>query len=480
MPGQPIRRRAAAPALLATVLLGVGAASGPAAAADRTVAVRGEIKAIALAGQVLYVARQPPGRGLAVERLVPGRPPQTVLRVRHRQDDVTLAASAEAVAIGLHDAQPDTDTEGVEALFTPSRVLVGAPGGALREVTACRRGTLAPSVAVDGTRVLWVDGGCAEPTSRPRGLGPVAVATGSVDPAVAVARAPLDRGALAFGLAASGAGTFVGVVRPSFFSGGDGEVRRVEGDRLGSAILEEQGSSLRVAGALDGGRAVVVRDDMSEDGSGASCQVETLVLSPDVPGRGVLPVGGCVDGDQAPVEVAAAADRVAAIATERRRPGFHGDDAVVSLRGDGTDRRVLARGGQRAPIGIAAAAGLVARWQPRCAGGQEVVVSDVGPATAPTRVVRLCRAEILSRTARRSGRHITVRVRCRQGCVGVVTDVTRCGPGPRRLRRFAFGPGTHRLRVRPRSASLRRGRVLLQLRVENGRSQPRVVTFPRR
>ncbi len=117
------------------------------------------------------------------------------------------------------------------------------------------------------------------------------------------------------------------------------------------------------------------------------------------------------------------------------------------------------RGGFRQPEGVAAEGARVAWSQPRCSGGQEIVVQS---SPEPTSVLAACRAEVLTRSAQVRGNRIVVRVRCPIGCSGLVLGV------PFDPRSFAFGPGTHRLGLRVLDRRRRTTKALLELSVDNG------------
>ena len=118
-------------------------AGGQASAARVLTPVRGEVRALAFSGDAVIVARQAPGDALVVERLVAGEGRAQKDQRGHTGDEdaVSLAASADALAVGLN---PESDE------VAPSRVMVGAPLGPLREVATCDAGLIVRRTAIPG------------------------------------------------------------------------------------------------------------------------------------------------------------------------------------------------------------------------------------------------------------------------------------------------------------------------------------------
>lgn len=236
---------------LPCVIAALGAQEASAAVVSTSGPISGEIRAVALSGDALVVARQPEGRALRIELRRPGRPTALLLLTDADDPDaeVVLAASAQAVAVGLVEDDDIAD---------PSAVWVGPPSGPLREVASCTRGFSAPAVAVDGSRVAWADGGCTGPTGRPFEVGPASIALADVDPAVAIRRTPIPRDSLPVGFTLRGDGGLAGILRPTFF-GATGDVRPFGPNGLGEASEGEPGGALLPVGTLPDGTTALAR-----------------------------------------------------------------------------------------------------------------------------------------------------------------------------------------------------------------------------
>jgi hypothetical protein len=450
--------RAALPLVVALlVLLGGDQAS----AARTTAPVRGVVRALALSGDAIIVARQPTGKGLVIERLAPGAPAQVLLSTSldDENDQVGLAASADAVAVALNATTRDTD-------FGSSRVLIGPAAGPLREVAVCPAGLVTSPVAVTGSRIAWRDGGCGEPSNDPRSVTPSAIAIGSAAPNAPVRKIPVPGqslpGSLALGPNDTG---LLGTLLPSFFKL-DSEIRPFSPAGVGAPILSEPGLGLTVVGILGDGTRVILLSG-PEDAKG--CGNQLFTLAPGSTERKAVDLGGCVAAASAPGPVdgsgpvANAAGIVGLVAVSSGN-GEVESASIVSVR-DG-QRRVLARGTYRYPLGVAADGARVGWWQQRCTSGAEVVVQDASEAGVAK--VASCSAEILTHSARvRSGR-IAVRVRCPVGCRGFAFAGHPLSPAA-----FSFR-GTRTLRLRFGLGKRRTARTAVTLIVENGppRSAP--------
>jgi hypothetical protein len=463
--------RFAARAVIA--LLGLLFFAGQAVAAQDTYPAMGEVRALAFAGDAVLVAHQPL-TGLVVDSLAPGAPPQNVLRTRMRGDDdqVALAASGQAVAIALN-AEPG---DGV----APGRVLIGPLLGPLREVGVCEAGLNASPVAVFGSRIAWREGGCGVPVTGPRGTTPSTIVVAGADPGTPVRQLPVDDRGLPVRLVLTGGDSgLLGLLQPSFFLI-DSEVRAFSPAGFGAVVAAEQGAIVFPAGILGDGSSVVVAQKVEEEQS--SCDsAQVFTIAPGSSERRAVALGGCALGESTSGPITAtgpvvSAGRIVALVADAaaRARGSQEQISVVSVDSAGGDRRVLARGRMRHPLGIAADGDRVAWWQPGCQGGSEVVVQD--GLDAPTTKVAACTVTILTRSARVRGGKVAVRLRCPVGCTG------RIYAGRRALRRLSFSldPGTHVVRV---PATLRRGhrsaRLRLELSVENGPARAATITIRR-
>lgn len=452
--------------LFSVALTGV-IGSADASAARTTIPVRGNVNAIALAGDTLIVARQPQNRGFRLERITPGASTQTLLRLPPSSDEpeVALAASAQALAFSTQ-----TDADG----FSASHVYVGTPAGPLRDVGACVAGTVLPPVAVSGARVAWREGGCGEPAGRPRRVGPVAILIADPSPASPRRRVAVGPDALPASIVLNGETGFTGLLRPSFFSV-NSDVRRLGADALGDTVAAEEGRVVAPVGVLSSGDGVFLLGALDEDGggSGAGCETELFELSPGDQRR-TLSLGGCpLDDGFASATTRVAGDRVYSLVAKPRKAKSSAPSPVafVSARGDGGGARVLVRGTYRPPRGIAVAeSGRVAWWQRRCAGGMEIVTDNAAPAT--TASTPSCRLKVLNRRARVRGGRIKLRLRCPSGCSGEVISETRL---PRLLGSFSFGRGTHSLRLRLRPSERRLSRLRLGFDVLEGPARSTVI-----
>ena len=442
-------------ALLVTVALPAFLGAQAASAARTITPVRGDVRALAFGGDALVVARQPARRGLVVERIVPGASASTILRTRLSDDDdqVSLAASAEALAFAF------SPSEGADAA---AGVMAGPAAGPLREVATCAAGLLVSPVAVNGSRIAWREGGCGEPAQRPRGVAPSVVAVGGADPAAPLRRSPLPGPGLLSALALGpGDAGLAGLLLPSFFAL-DSEVRPFGPPGIAAPIVAEQGRAVSPVGILaDGTRAFVLAGVEDETG----CDTEVFTIAPGSAVRRPISTGGCIATGEypgLPDAVRTTADRIVLLVTAPPTP----TDAraprafVVSTRADGSDRRVLARGGYRMPLGVAADGDRSAWWQEACTDGSELVVHD--GQDAGTLTVAPCRVEVRTRRARVRDGRIAVRLRCPTGCSGTAY-------GPRiASRTFSFGRGTHTLRLPVRLGRHPSRRVRFDLAVRNG------------
>ena len=452
--------RAAPPLTVASLALLVALCAGPASASQTVTKVDGEIRALAFSGDALVVARVPPGRGLVLERVVPGSPTQAILTTAFddEDDEVALAASPQAVALGL---KPDV-TDGLG----PGSVMVGPPGGPLREVATCTTGVIASPVAVAGARVAWREGGCGEPQSTPSTVTPSAIAVGGVAAGTPVRKTPVNGLPVALLLAAGDTG-IAGVWHPSFF-GIDSELLPFSPAGLGAAITTERTRALLPVGILADGTRVGVLGSVDGDDQ---CETrEVFTIAPGATARRPVPLGGCPVAERAPGPQTsggplAAGDRILALVGT-------GEDAVtlVSMRGDGGDRRKLVSGTYRRPSGFAADGDRVAWWHPHCTGGGEIVVQQ-----GPEPRVRLtsCRAEIVTHRARARAGKVALRLRCPDGCTGAITGRLATP------REFSFDPGTHVVRVPVSLGRSRSARVHLDVFVAHGPIRSATVTVRR-
>lgn len=440
--------------------------------ASRTVTeVGGRVRALAFSGDALVAARQPEGKGLRFERLVGGAPANLLLAtdLDDDEDALALAASSEALAIAVNPASGGG-----------GRVLIGPSLGPLREVASCAAGLVVAPVAVAGARIAWREGGCGAPAPRPRNIGPSTVMIGGADAAAPVRRMPVPGDGLLVSLVLTPGDTGIAAtLLPSFF-GVDSDVREFAPKGVGATIATEPGSLLSPAGVLADGARVFMREPLDLDEEEERCETAAVsALAPAARERQTVPLGGCplssdFVGPLTGTGPVTAGDRIVALISEppRRRGGAEAV-AVVSVRRDGGDRRVLARGTYRRPVGIAADGARVAWWQPRCHGGSEIVVQ--GLLDAVRAAVASCRAEILTRRARVRDGAITLRVRCRIGCSG------RMFAGRFALRppSFQHGPGTHALRVPISLGRLRSARVPLTPAVDYGPARTTTITVLR-
>lgn len=456
-------------ALLFSVALAGTIGSADASAARTTIPIRGNVVAIALAGDTLIVARQPRNRGSRLERITPGASARTLLRLPRSKNEteVALAASAQALAFS-------TQTDAEDG-FSTSHVYVGSPAGSLRDVAACAAGIVLPPVAVSGARIAWREGGCGQPATGPRGVGPASILIGGPDPASPLRRVAVGPDALPASIVLNGETGFAGVLRPSFFSV-DSEVRRLEASALGETLAAEQGRIVAPVGVLSSGDGVFLLGARDEDGEvRAGCDATVFVLHPGNIQRRTLPVGGCLIGSGfAGATSRVAGDRVLSLVVQRRSRKSKAPPpvALTSVRGDGADARVLARGTYRPPRAFAVAeSGRLAWFQQGCAGGAEIVVDEgATPATASS--IPSCTVKLLDRSARVRGGRITLRLRCPSGCSGSVIGATRL---ERLLGDFSFSRGTHRLRLRLTRSEGRRNRLRLNLEVREGPARSAVI-----
>ncbi len=462
--------------LLSLALAGVLGCTD-ASAARTTFAVRGDVTAIAFAGDALIVARQRTDGSLRLERWSPGAPAQTLLRLPRSGEDTTvsLAASAQALALGLQpDGGEDSD---------PSHVFVGPSAGPLREVAACKAGLLRPAVAVSGSRIAWPSGGCGEPVSHPSAFSPVAIVIGGADPAAPLRRIAVGPDALPMAIMLNGETGLVGLLRPSFFHPFNSEVRRLGVSVLGETVARENGGTVAPIGVLPNGDTVFGRggfeDDEDAEAERGPCDSSLFVLAPGSSQRRTLSLGDCpIDESFQRSEGGArvAGERVYAIVAEdvkRQEATRPRPVALKTVRSDGRDVLVLARGTYRPPRGLATdAAGRVAWWQRGCTGGSEIVTDD-GAGPRSSTAIPACRVKVLNRSARVRGGRIMLRLQCPQGCSGEARVRTR--RGTRLVRSFSFKPGTHRLSLRLTRRERRGKRLALSLQVAAGPSRAAVI-----
>jgi hypothetical protein len=434
-------------------------------AARTTTPVAGDVRAVAFSGDALTIAHLPQRGGLTVERLAAGAASQPLLvtDLRGAEDEVQLAGSSQALAVGL---QADAGES-----FGPSRVLIGPPAGPLREVSVCPAGLLAPPVAVAGSQIAWRDGACGDPPESSTGITPAAIVVGAADPAITPARIALEPNVLPVSIVLAGAGGMVGALGPSFFAV-DSEIRALSPLGALTPLLAERSAIVSPLGALtDGTRAFSLARLNVGDGK-AVCPNSLFTIADDAAQRRALAPGGCPLGADLPLgpsSARVAGDRVYAVIGDTR-PRSGADPpltSLVSLRADGGARRVHASGSYRPPLGFAADGDRVAYWHRRCSDpGSDVVVVDGAAQDPGPSAIAACRARVLTRSALMRDGRISVRLRCAAGCRGVAADA---GSEPhRRLRAFALQPGTHTLRLAVPAAARRRGRLRLELVVENG------------
>ena len=452
------------------VALLVLAGCGDRASASRTVApVDGEVRALAFSGDALVVARVPRGRGLVLERLVAGSAAQTLLSttLESKPDDydaqVVLAASPQAIALSL---QPGFLGEG------PSTVMVGSPLGPLREVAKCSAPSIVAPVAVAGSRVAWREGGCARARTTPYRWTRSAILIGDPDARVPSRRIALSPGRLPVSLVlGSGDAGIAGMLLAPY--GFNGDLVPFSPAGAATAIAAQRESVVAAVGILDDGTRVILRGPIEvERECDSRKRVFTIALGATTPRR--VPLGDCVITESVPAPLTgggpvAVGDRILAYVGMSPVPVSSAPDtvALVSVRGDGSDRRELVRGTYRRPYGVATDGARVAWWQPGCSGGGELVIqqgAQVRTTLAP------CRADILTRSARVRGGRITVRLRCPAGCAGKA--VARLLPNGPALRRdppaFSFAAGTHDIDVPIALGRRRSARVRLDVSVEHG------------
>lgn len=448
-------------------------------AARTTTPISGAVRSVAFTGDALAIARTPPDGTLVVERHVTGAAPATLLgtTLRDEDDQVQLAGSAQALAIGL---QPDS-----EESFGASRVFAGPAGGPMRRVAACEAGLIAPPVAVLGARIAWRDGACGDPSERPAAITPAAVVLGAADPAIAPTRIVLDPNVLPVAIALGATGGLVGALRPSFFAV-DSEVRGFSLVTAGATLLSHRGAIAAPVGVLANGTRVfsLARLYVDGDGNGDSeaCPNSLFTIAAGATERRELAAGGCLIGADVPAGSASArvgTDRVYAIVSVSTRASSNPPQlSIVSMRADGGNRRVHASGSFRPPAGLAADGNRLAFWHTRCTDPiTDVVVVDNAEQDEGPAPIASCRASVLTSTARVRNGRTSVRVRCPAGCRGIALDTQR--DPPRRLRTFAFGPGTHTLRLTLSKEIRRGGRLRLELAVENGPARSAVIRLRR-
>lgn len=458
--------RAALPLSVALlVLLGCGER----ASATRTVIpVDGEVRALAFSGDAIVVARVAGNRGLVLERLVAGAPAQTLLvtALESESDDyeaqVVLAASPQAIALSV---KPGFLEEG------PSMVLIGSPLGPLREVARCSPAMTVAPVAVAGSRIAWRDGGCGDARRGPTRGTPSAIVLGDADPSGPARRIALSPNRVPVALAlAPGDTGIAGMLLPPY--GIDGQLVPFSAAGPGNAIVTQRAGVLAPAGILGDGTRVYLRGP-NEDERECDDSKRVFSVAPGATKPRLVRLGACVSAVMAPAPVTgsgpvAAGDRILAFAGAGRLSEAPDVVSLVSVRGDGGDRRELVRGTYRRPYGVATDGTRVAWWQPGRTVGGEIVVQD-SPQARTT--LASCRAGILTRSARLRAGRITVRLRCPAGCAGKAV-ARRLPDGRPNLREdppaFSFPAGTHPLRVPIALGRHRSARVRVDLSIEHG------------
>lgn len=492
----PLRIPVIVGALLACLLFAVLAPPASAASAVVVSDLQGEVEAFALSGDAVVVARRPPGRTLLIERYERDGRRSELLRTRMEGDDdeVRLAASPQGLAVALQEERGSDDDED---LFGSSRVLVGPATGPLREVAACETALTPAAVGVQGTRVGWSEGGCGVPVDRPRGASEAGLALGGIDAAVPVRRLPVGEDRIPFALTLAGEGGVLGLLRPTLFAFIGSDLQRVGPDGLGPSFARTNDFTTPL-GTFPGGATLLLREfgTFFDEDDTPACEGRLESLPPAGEAARPVSLGACLaepPGEDGTLSVGAevepptvAGDRLAALTFVRtalqrsrslERDAFSETEEPVTLvtaRPDGGDRRVVARGGRyRRPDRLAGAPGRVAWRQPRCGGGTEIVAADPLAPGAESKLIPSCRADLRTRTARVRGGAIRVRLACPRGCKGRVLDRTVCTG--QRQRTFRLGPGVHSLRLPLSRAARRRGRALLQLRVESGPERIRSV-----
>lgn len=444
-----------------TVALCGGLASPAGAATSRTV-VPAETLAVGLAGSGKVTVRLDQNR-LIAELRRPGRPVRRLLRSRAEFSDgpeVHLSTTTQGVALSVSGG--------------PSAVWVGPLTGPLREVTRCEDGSVSPPAAsVEGNQAAWTEGGCNEysDTSDSSFTSPSQLAFGPVAGDTPVRRLPAPRDTVFAGvtLASDGSGT-AAVLRPRFAAPVT-EIRPFAAAGLGDPILagEDTGGGTTLAGRLDDGRTVAAQVIAAARYEPDGCPTVTSAFRPDGSGQRAIATGGCVleaeyfgNGFYAtrPTGQVAAGDRIVSL-TAREGSPYARSSALTSVRTNGGRPVALTRGRYRQPRAPTTDGPRVAWVQDRCRGDAEIVTTD-----RPVGALRACVLRLVRRTARvRSGR-ASVTVRCPSGCKGRLYDQSRCEKGA--LARFAFGPGTHRIRFRVPAAARREGQLLVRLGVEHG------------
>jgi hypothetical protein len=442
-------------------------------AAPTTLTVPGDVLAMAFAGDSPIVARQQPDGSFRLERLTPGAGTQTLVRLPRPDGDpyVSLAASTRALALGV---AADGDDDG-------SHAFVGPPGGPLREVATCAVGLIQPLVAVDAARAAWTEGLCGDGHGVPQAVSPLTIVVGSANPATPTRRVPVGSEMLPTGMVLAGGTELVGLLRSSFFSYANSEVRRIGSSQLGATIVAQNGAIIAPVGALPNRDAVFVLSpvDASEEGESETtvCGTSLFVLTPGGTQRRTLSLGGCMDQDdlrQAGGGAHVTGDRVYALVARSEATGeAPAPRALTSVRGDGGDLRVHATGTYRFPQGFAVRDdGRVAWWQLGCTGDTEIVIDD---GATPVNAFKIppCRVQVPNRRARVRGGRATIGMKCPHGCAGAARAGTRLRS--RFLRAFSFAAGTHRLRVRVNRRERRAKRLKLRLVVNEGPTRAVVI-----
>ena len=190
--------------------------------------------------------------------MLPGAPTQILVRTRleDETDEVSLAGSAEALAVAVNAAN-----EG----FGGSRVLIGPPAGPLREVARCRAGVLVPPVAVAGSQIAWRDGGCARPARNPNAIGPATIAIANVDPLLPARRISVPgKGLPASLVLAAGDTGLVGLLLPQPNDELSARIRPFAPTAIGAPIAARQSGYLLALGILGDGAHGLRRDPQLE------------------------------------------------------------------------------------------------------------------------------------------------------------------------------------------------------------------------
>lgn len=405
-----------------SVLLSVAVLGGAQAqAATVRYPTLGTPAALALSGDALVVVpTQLSGGTLAPVRVVPGQPPQAIPVADAkipggREDEVsgtTLRASAAALAVGA--------SIGYDLGY---RTYVGPSTGPLRRVASCPGDGGGLPVAVDGTRIAWIEGGCEDRTRDT--FGPATVVVGDADPAVPVRRYPLPAKADPLGL--------------SLGAGGDLVLYAADGDRdaLTLAPLAPQGLGAPLAlGSSSAGYALLGRGadgttylaDDTRYGGATGCDLGVRRIAPGATALGAFPAAGCLAGDDVGGGGAIlAGDSVVTIANARdsRETAPRAALLRTPLAG-GTAATLLTLRGRR-PLTLTADAARVAYAVEPCGPGEaqetQLVVTD-----APEPPLAECSVRITGATLKLTGKVGRLAVTCPIGCRLESTVTTKGRP----------------------------------------------------